>query len=234
MFAPDRVDRLSTLYLLTVRLIFRSLRSLIQSLPVIRRVLPHIAAPPVVEVSEAVPAASRPDWVVEWFPYEASIRAALQRDGMQPVIDLVAGLNESHGTRNNNRFFGFCKLFIEAHSEPLAKQVRQGEAPVRFLSGTCVALIFSATLGLLAAVLFSSQRQWLPAQMYGFLTLFSITLLAAIFQRFKFQRRREVVVVWSSLYLLLFGAVPNGMSVDIEELRRRFKLSTHTRGAVAG
>jgi hypothetical protein len=28
--------------------------------------------------------------------------------------------------------------------------------------------------------------------------------------------------------------VPNGMSVDIEELRRRFKLSTHTRGAVAG
>lgn len=141
MFAPDRVDRLSTLYLLTVRPISRRLRSLLQSLPAIRRVLPHIAAPPVVEVSEAAPA-SRPDWVVEWFPYEASVRSALQKDGMQPVTDLVAELNESYGTRNNNRFFGLCKLLIEAHSEPLAKQVRQGEALVRFLSGTCVALIF--------------------------------------------------------------------------------------------
>lgn len=83
-------------------------------------------------------------------------------------------------------------------------------------------------------MLFSSQKQWLLTQMYGFLTLFSVTLLAAILQRFKYQRRREVVVVWSSLYLLLSGAVPNGLSLDSGELRRRFRLSARSRGTAAG
>ena len=61
-------------------------------------------------------------------------------------------------------------------------------------------------------------------QLYVALTLVSLASLASILARFKYQRRREVEILWTSMYLLVKGGIPNSLGIEPSELEKRVTL----------
>ena len=137
------------------------------------------------------------------FPYKASLTTRLQKDGMEEVLKIMDLLNPAFGMDNNTVFFNYCKWFIEANTPALSKQIQEAEALVRFLSGTTLVLLVAlpASIGLLGAFIINKDLHC--AVFYsGLLTSIIIGLLL-ILERFKYQRRREVILVWTCIYMII-------------------------------
>ena len=143
------------------------------------------------------------DWVTDAFPYEKTVDAHLQKKGMGKVTELMSRLNGNHPL--SKAFFNYCKWFIEANAPALARQVQESEALVRFLSGTALALLVALPLMSSLLVVFAICGSHLNAALYGGLLISDLVCLAVLLRRFKYQRRREVILVWSSVHLLMNG-----------------------------
>jgi hypothetical protein len=163
------------------------------------------------------------DWIYDVFPYQNSIARHMEKQGLSKVTTFIESLNREYGRLRNTTFFGYCKLIIEANNEAIARNIQQAEAMVRFLSGACLALIVSALLDLFFSVSFWFRDQVL-FEIYLGITLVSLLTLAGILGRFKHQRRREVLLVWEGIYLLLKGGIPNNLNISPNELRDRVSL----------
>jgi hypothetical protein len=165
-------------------------------------------------------------WVFEPFPYKNSLASHMRKQGMAEVTAFIESLDKEYGNPGNTTFFAYCKLLIEANSDSLAKHIQQSEALVRFLSGTSLALIVSVVLGTTFSIIFGFQHKTLLLQLYTGVSLVSLLTLAGILARFKFQRRREVLLLWNSVYLLLKGSIPNTLGISPSELTNRVRLSS--------
>lgn len=167
------------------------------------------------------------DHLDEDFPYLKGLESRLKKHGMGEVITFIEGLNKDYGKRDNTTFFTYCKLLIEANNENLAKHIQQSEAMVRFLSGTAFALLISAVLGAVFSLIFLRQHKTPFFLSYACVSAVSLATLAGILWRFRYQRRREVMLVWVSLYLLLKGGIPNTLgSSSPDELTKRIRLNS--------
>lgn len=165
------------------------------------------------------------EWLDDIFPYQQILGKRLDKEGMSPVTELIKSLNEKYGQDNNTSFFYYCKFFVEANNETLAKQIREDEALIRFLAGTVFALIISCFVGLSFSITFRVTHQSPFLQLlYASLTLVSLIILAGILGRFNGQRQREVRDVWMCLYLLLKGGIPNTLGISSNELQKRITL----------
>jgi hypothetical protein len=180
LFAPEYVDKLSTLYLVHVR-------------------------------------RNNEKWVKDKFPYKETLTFRLSADGMVRVPQLMSRLNSTYGRPGNTSFFNYCKWFIDANNIALSMQVQEGEALVRFLSGTSLVLLITLPLALTLLIAFAFHRAGLSAALYFGLVTIDIISLALILERFKYQRRREVIMVWSCVYLIVNGSTPG----DVEHKRDR-------------
>jgi len=165
-------------------------------------------------------------WVSEPFPYKKSLASHMEKQGMAKITAFIEGLNGEYGNPGNATFFGYCKLLIEANSENLAKHIQQSEALVRFLSGISLALIVSTVLGVTFSLIFWYQHKTPFLLPYAGLTIVSLMTLGGILARFKYQRRREVMLLWNSMYLLLKGGIPNTLGISPSELTNRVRLNS--------
>lgn len=155
------------------------------------------------------------------FPYQQALEKRLDKEGMSLVTNLIKRLNQKYGFSGNTSFFNYCKFFVEANNETLAKQIREDEARTRFLAGTVFALIGSCIVEVPFSIIFFVTRQSPFFQLYIGLTLVSLATLAGILGRFHRQRQIEVRNVWMCLYLLLNGAIPNALKIELAELEKR-------------
>ncbi|MEW5734844.1 MAG: hypothetical protein AB1921_08310 [Thermodesulfobacteriota bacterium] len=143
------------------------------------------------------------DWAKDKFPYESTLRSRLQNDGMGKITELMSKLNSSYGKERNTPFFNYCKWFIDANNSALSRQVQEAEALVRFLSGTTLVLLIALPVALFFIPIFIAKGSYLIVILYsGLLAMDTISLLL-ILERFKYQRRREVVMVWGCVYLII-------------------------------
>lgn len=160
------------------------------------------------------------DWINDPFPYENTIKSEMQHFGMIKIAKFIERLNKKYGTKNNTTFINYCKLIIEAHNEPLSKHIQENEAMIRFLSGTSLAFIISFILSILISIGYLAILKIAFFIVYLSIALISFITLISILQRFKYQRRREVIFLWMSIYLLLKGAVSNNLSLKPEKLEK--------------
>ncbi|MEO1260532.1 MAG: hypothetical protein AAFZ15_17175 [Bacteroidota bacterium] len=153
-------------------------------------------------------------WVKEPFPYTKSMQSRFEKSGMGEVIVFLKKLNKEF---SNKSYFNYCKLLIIAKSPALSRQVQQAEALVRFLSGTIWVLryigIWVAPIGLITFILKGNHK--LAVFYAGFLFV-SLIVLLLILERFKYQRRKEVQTVWSSIYLI-FNELQDKHSVENDQ-----------------
>ena len=159
----------------------------------------------------------REKWVTDVFPYKDTLSKRLKSDGMEDVPDLIARLNAKYGRNNNTSFFNYCKWFIDANNPALSRQVHQAEALVRFLSGTTIALLIAISVAIImlaVSVYKGLVVLWLS---YGGLLLISLLCLFLILERFKFQRRREVYMVWFCTFIILRGGILGNAPVEFEK-----------------
>lgn len=196
LFAPDVVDRASTLYL---KLILRE----------------------------------KGDWVSEPFPYRDGLALYMKDQGMTEVTAFIESLNKEYGESSNSTFIYYCKLLVEANNETLAKHIQQNEAMIRFLSGISLVLIISAGLGATFSFIFLFQHKTLLLRPYAAISLVSLLTLLGILARFKFQRRREVAFLWSSVYLLLKGSISNTLGISPSEFTNRVRLNSSSESSLS-
>lgn len=155
---------------------------------------------------------NKDDWVKDIFPYKNSLAVRFEKDGMHKMSSFMECLNDRHGVPDNTVFFNYCKLFVDANDEALSKQVHQAEALMRFLSGTALALLGAIiAFFVLSFVAFLIDSTHTYSVIYLSLAIVSMLILCFILERFKHQRRREVIIVWSALHLILNGAVPGAV-----------------------
>jgi len=152
---------------------------------------------------------NKEDWIKDVFPYKKSLTSYLTRNGMAKVPMLMTRLNSAFGKKNNTSFFNYCKWFIDANDTSLSRQVQQTEALVRFLSGTTLALLIAVPLNFVFLILFVIYKMPLFYIIYGGLLVMALMSLCLILERFKYQRGREVIMVWSCVYLIINGGSAN-------------------------
>jgi len=172
------------------------------------------------------------EWTGDTFPYQETNERHMKNMGMAVIPAFIKSLNKRYGAHDNTTFFNYCRLFIEANNESLAKRTQQNEALVRFLSGTSLVLMISCMLGLCSSLIFLVKFRFIFFQLYVALTLVSLIILAGILERCKHQRRREVVDIWNSMYLLLKGGVSNTLGISPDELLKRVTLEIPANGNI--
>jgi hypothetical protein len=148
----------------------------------------------------------RNGWVADVFPYRRSLTSWFAKGGMAKIPALLQRVNPHYGDDNNTLFFNYCKWFVDANHVRLSRQIQEAEALVRFLSGTTLALMIGLSAFLVFSVVFSIAGSPICAMSYISLSVGSALMLCLILERFKHQRRREVIMVWSAVHLLLTGA----------------------------
>ncbi len=147
-------------------------------------------------------------WGKEVFPYKERVVSGLKKYGMAKIPEFMERLNPSYGDNDNTPFLNYCKWFIDANDPALSREVQEAEALVRFLSGTTLALLIALPLSVSFLVAFTLRGSNLFAVVYGGLFLMEVFSLCLILERFKYQRRREVIMVWSCVYLIVNGGTP--------------------------
>jgi hypothetical protein len=150
-------------------------------------------------------------WAMDVFPYKNTLATRLAKDGMVKIPDLMARLNPSYGRDGNTPFFNYCKWFIAENAPALSLEVKEAEALVRFLSGTALALVLASFVSALFLMLFSIYGPCKIGFLYGGLLLISVISLCLIFCRFKHQRKKEAMMVWGCVYMIIKGGTPNYM-----------------------
>jgi putative Mn2+ efflux pump MntP len=156
-------------------------------------------------------------WVTDRFPYATSLKTRLEKDGMGDVLTMMNRLNPSFKEDNNTVFFNYCKLFIDANEPALSKQAQEAEALVRFLSGTTLALLIALAISIGLVVAFTIKHMLLYASLYSALLVSIIIGLLLILERFKYQRRREVILVWSCVYMIIKKGTPSSTSGNLKD-----------------
>ena len=151
------------------------------------------------------------DWVSDIFPYKKSLAVRFEKDGMHKISDFMERLNDRYGVPNNTVFFNYCKWFVDANDEALSKQIHQTEALMRFLSGTTLALLIAIIAFIVLSIAFLIDGTHMYSALHLSLAIASMLILCLILERFKHQRRREVIMVWSALHLILNGGVPGAV-----------------------
>jgi hypothetical protein len=146
-------------------------------------------------------------WVTEIFPYKESILKRLSDFGMGKIHYFIENLSIDYGKKKNTAFLNYCKYFIDANSPTLSRQIREAEALVRFLSGTTAALILAITASIAMLILAKGPQEALLRSIYWGLLFVSIICLIPILWKFKHQRRREVLMVWFCVYIILNGGI---------------------------
>jgi hypothetical protein len=164
---------------------------------------------------------SKKEFVRDVFPYERTITARLKNDGMGRIPELMYRLNPAYAHTGNTPFFNYCKLFIHANDAALSRQVEEAEALVRFLSGTTLVLLIAFPLALFFIFAFAVQRAGLISALYAGLLATDVISLVLILERFKYQRRREVIMVWGCVYLILSGGSPGSVRAEMNTLGER-------------
>jgi hypothetical protein len=159
----------------------------------------------------------REKWVTDVFPYKDTISKRLINDGMEDIPDLIARLNDKYGRKNNTSFFNYCKWFVDANNAALSRQIHQAEALVRFLSGTTIALLIAILVAIIMLVISVYKGIVVLWLSYGGLLLISLLCLSLILERFKFQRRREVYMVWFCTFIILKGGILGNAPDDFEK-----------------
>jgi len=157
---------------------------------------------------------SEKDWVKDDFPYEVSLTSRLKEDGMAKVLDLMRSLNPTFGEKKNNVFFNYCKWFIYANEPALSRQVQDAEALVRFLSGTTLVLLVASLISSIILIVSLICKVASYALFCGLLFAIATMGLVLILERFKYQRRREVIMVWSCVYMIVNGGTSSRYSLD--------------------
>lgn len=158
------------------------------------------------------------EWVTDEFPYEKTLTSRLRESGMGKIAAMMSKLNSTYGEARNKEFFNYCKWFIDANDPALSRQVQDAEALVRFLSGTTFALLIAVPLALSLLITFAVYGAAVNSALYGVLLTIDIICLAMILRRFKHQRRREVLMVWSCVHLIVNGGTPSELAHDRDRL----------------
>ena len=140
------------------------------------------------------------EWVTDSFPYSSTLIPVFEKSGTSAITDFLFSINPKFGTKP---YFNYCKLLIVAKNPALAAQVHQAEALVRFLSGTTWGLIVGIIIALMGFITFSIKGLKFLTIFYGSVFIMSFIILLLILRRFKYQRRREVEIVWRCTYLVL-------------------------------
>lgn len=158
------------------------------------------------------------------FPYRTSLEQRMRERGIGDIAILMKELNPKYGEKENLSFVNYCKLFVEANNEVLAKQIRSAEVMVRFLAAASLAMLISTTIGVVFAILFvvSAQDSPLTILYFGF-CLTNLLILSVTIGKFTHVRQREVLLTWYGVHLMLSGAAKNEGKVDFEELRKRIR-----------
>ncbi len=151
-------------------------------------------------------------WGKDVFPYKERVVSGLKKYGMAKIPEFMERLNPNYGDNGNTPFLNYCKWFIDANDPALSREVQEAEALVRFLSGTTLALLISLPLSVFFLVAFGLRGANLFTVVYGGLFLMEVLSLCLILERFKYQRRREVIMVWSCVYLIVNGGTPTSAS----------------------
>jgi hypothetical protein len=154
------------------------------------------------------------DWVADKFPYMQTISARLEKDGMKAVSETMKWINPHYGAPENTRFLAYCKLFISLHNETLYRHVQEIEALVRFLSGTTLALFVAMPFSAVFAIWFGIRGYRLPAALHFTLFIVVVFCLCVVLDRFKHQRRREIIMVWSCVHLIIKGRCGGPIPAD--------------------
>jgi hypothetical protein len=164
------------------------------------------------------------------FPYKKTLTVRLTEDGMEKIPQLMSRLNAAYGNMGNApfftvsgnvgnvSFFNYCKWFIDANDLALSRQVQEAEALVRFLSGTTLVLLIALVPSILFPIAFTLRGASLNSAFYCGLLTTDVICLVMILERFKYQRRREVMMVWSCVYLIVNGGTPRDLAHDRDRL----------------
>lgn len=158
------------------------------------------------------------EWVTDVFPYGKTLSSRLRESGMGKIPDLMSKLNSTYGQARNKEFFNYCKWFIDANDLALSRQVQEVEALVRFLSGTTLAFLIALPFALSLLIAFAIYGTGFNSALYGGLLTIDMICLAMILRRFKHQRRREVIMVWSCVHLIVNGGTPSEVAHDRDRL----------------
>lgn len=145
--------------------------------------------------------ASEPE-ISDPFPYHRFLERRLEDSGLACVTDFMEKHNPEYASPRNYQFFNYCKLLIDARNEALSKQWQQIEALIRFLSGTALAIWLAIICGIVFSFLFALDGRLVMCIVYGGIAALSLLVLIQILEGFKSQRRREVLLVWCSFYIL--------------------------------
>lgn len=161
-------------------------------------------------------------WVKDVFPYKETLTSALESGGMAKIPKQMEKLNKTYGNENNTIFFNYCKLFIDTNDPALSRQVQEAEALVRFLSGTTLALIVTVLITLFFFIIFLLCGIQSFCVAHCGIMILALLCLILILERFKYQRRREVAMVWSCVYLILNKTYSNknetGLKYNIDDI----------------
>ena len=157
-------------------------------------------------------------WVTDIFPYKITLASRLRMDGMNKIPCLLNRINSNYGANHNKSFFNYCKWFVEANNSELSRQVHQAEALVRFLAGSSIALIITIIVSVSMLILSIFMDMASFSLIYSAILVFSAMSIVLILERFKYQRRREVFMVWSCTYLILNGGCLDKIEFDSNEV----------------
>jgi hypothetical protein len=210
LFAPMVVDRLSTFYFQHVR---PGKAAHTNSIVPSTAPITSPASGDVPPVPGGNPPTITPvDWSTDVFPYKQSLTERLNQNGMAKIPELMEKLNPKFGAAENTPFFNYCKWFLAENAPALSSEIHEAEALVRFLSGTAMSLLVATPLCAFFFTAFCISRQPLFASAYAALLVITILCLGLILERFKYQRRREVIMVWSCVYLALNCGCQNSVA----------------------
>ncbi len=212
IFSPTYVDKLSTFYLYRLKRYGETLVAYIVGV-LVRIFIPRYARR-VRKCCRAHIDAFKADWITDIFPYGKTITSSLEKCGMGRVPQLMKRLNPLNSEGYNRNFINYCKWFIDANDPALSRQVQEAEAHVRFIAGTDLVLLISALLSAIFLPLFIYHWAVLFIIAYSSLLLVAILGLWITLESFKHARRREVIAVWSSVYLIVNGATAATITTD--------------------
>lgn len=158
-------------------------------------------------------------WMYEEFPYPISTKKMFEKKGLEYIGSFFMNKDERFFRERNSDFFNYCKMILEGNNVNISRITTQAESMVRFLAGTSIAFLISSFVWAIVSIALAFFA--LTLSLYcAIAATVSVLPLWPIVARFKFQRLREVALVWSGTYLVLTGGVPNTGEKSPEDLQR--------------
>jgi len=155
------------------------------------------------------------------FPYRKMLTKRLEACGMSRIPAFMDRVNPLFGTEDS-AFFNYCKWFIQANEPAMAREWQRAEALTRFLAGTAAILLLTGASNLLFCKLLADYGHEWMAVAYGGGGVLMWFVSGLILLRYGAQRRKEVILVWSTVYLIVNGGTPSKLGPPHQIIRRVF------------